>query len=304
MNRKYYFVLILVLGVSVLLLGLSYAKEVSNEKYTNEFETYDRNLKIVTSDNVKDIVLNDNVTREISVINKGSYKTTLVVELMAESLDGLSYAINDGEKEEIKDNIIYTHELDEYGASNDNDFVNLKVTIYSDKGEEEKISLIAHEQVNLLKDKIISSRNVYKDSEDNYRYYGTNVNNYAKYNGKTYRIVGLINNSILLMTENSNNSAYGNGEEYLTIADYLASFNIPEVKINNTNKYNTWLNGNYWFVNTLGDNNAYYLDNGVITNKNKNTSLKTKEVEKVYIDAEVILGDGSKNNPYEVVYDG
>ena len=144
MNRKYYFVLILVLGVSVLLLGLSYAKEVSNEKYTNEFETYDRNLKIVTSDNVKDIVLNDNVTREISVINKGSYKTTLVVELMAESLDGLSYAINDGEKEEIKDNIIYTHELDEYGASNDNDFVNLKVTIYSDKGEEEKISLIAH----------------------------------------------------------------------------------------------------------------------------------------------------------------
>ena len=80
--------------------------------------------------------------------------------------------------------------------------------------------------------------------------------------------------------------------------------NNPEVKINNTNKYNTWLNGNYWFVNTLGDNNAYYLDNGVITNKNKNTSLKTKEVEKVYIDAEVILGDGSKNNPYEVVYDG
>ena len=90
MNRKYYSVLLLVLSVSVLLLGLSYSKDSSTDKYNNEFESYDGNLMISTSDNIKEVMVSDAINRDISVLNKGSVKKTFVIEVLTSSLDGLN----------------------------------------------------------------------------------------------------------------------------------------------------------------------------------------------------------------------
>ncbi len=304
MNRKYYLILILVLSVSVLLLGLSYSKDSSINKYTDEFTTYDHNLKIVTSDKIKETTLTDSLIRDISVINKGPYKTNFAIEVITDSLEDLSYTINDGQKNELNDKIIYTQELDTLGSNND--LATLRVTIYNENNKERKITLRIHEQVNLLKDKIITSPDVYHQTEvDNYIYYGENANNYANYNGLTYRIVGLVNNNIYLISESQTKTTYNpTDDNYLPIDLYIATFNNSSVTINNSSQYKTWLNDSFWLLNTYGQNMAYYVDNGKVILKNKNTNLFAKKIIKIYIDTEIILGDGSKNNPYEVVYDG
>lgn len=303
MNRKYYLVLILVLSVSVLLLGLSYSKDSSNNKYTSEFESYDHSLKISTSDNIKEVKVEDFISRDIGVINNGVVKATFVVEVLTNSLDGLTYSINNGEVQKLDDNIIYTQELDALGADNDNDFTSFNIKIYNNTSEAKVITLKIYQQANLLKDKIVISPNVYKDELDNYHYYGDEVNNYVKYNNILYRVVGLINNRIVLVEDEIKNSTYNPLEDdYLSIDDYLASFNDNNVNLNNVRNYHSWLTDSYWLLNTYGDNEAYYLDNGLIGRKNKNNNLGARKIIKLYIDAEIILGDGSKNNPYEVVY--
>ncbi len=303
MNRKYYLVLILVLSVSVLLLGLSYSKDSSNNIYTSEFESYDHSLKISTSDNIKEVKVEDFISRDIGVINNGVVKATFVVEVLTNSLDGLTYSINNGEVQKLDDNIIYTQELDALGADNDNDFTSFNIKIYNNTSEAKVVTLKIYQQANLLKDKIVISPNVYKDELDNYHYYGDEVNNYVKYNNILYRIVGLMNNRIVLVEDEIKNSTYNPLEDdYLSIDDYLASFNDNNVNLNNVRNYHSWLTDSYWLLNTYGDNEAYYLDNGLIVRKNKNNNLGARKIIKLYIDAEIILGDGSKNNPYEVVY--
>ncbi len=301
MNRKYYIVLILILSVSVLLLGLSYSKDSSVNKYVNEYENYDRNLKIVSSDNLSNIVLDDVVSRDISVTNKGSYETSLTIEVLGGSLDNLYYQINNGEKEKIEDRVIYTEELSKLGDNGDH--VSLNIKVFNENNEDKTISLKVAEKVKLLQDKIKEDSNVYKDEIDNYRYYGEVVNNYANYNGEEYQIVGLINNNIVLIAKDKETSVYQDNENYLTIYDYLASFNNSDVKTYNARNYQTWLNDSYWLLDTYGNDMAYYLDGGEISTKNKNTNLFARKLVKLAIDTEFILGDGSQGNPYEVVYD-
>ena len=65
----------------------------------------------------------------------------------------------------------------------------------------------------------------------------------------------------------------------------------------------SWLDNGYWLLDTYGDEEAYYVDKG-INSQNKNTLLYARKIIKLDINTEIILGDGSKNNPYEVVYDG
>ncbi len=305
MNRKHYSVLLLVLSVSVLLLGLSYSKDSSTDKYNNEFESYDGNLMISTSDNIKEVMVSDAINRDISVLNKGSVKKTFVIEVLTSSLDGLSYAINDGDKLKLEDPVIYTQEIDALGSSNDNDFVSVNVKLFNENSEDVKVTLNVHEQDLLLKDKVIVDKDVYREEElENYRYYGENPNNYVKYNNKEYRIVGLINNRLVLISNEKKSSNYNpEDDNYLTILDYLLSFNNREVNVRNVSNYISWLDNGYWLLDTYGDEEAYYVDKG-INSQNKNTLLYARKIIKLDINTEIILGDGSKNNPYEVVYDG
>lgn len=293
------------MGVSVLLLGMSYSKESDNDSNLELNEYFDNNLRVVMSSEYKDITVSDYLTLDVSVINRGDYDLTYNMNIIGQDLDELYYQIDDGEMFKVESSLLYSDELSAYGTANDHNVH--KLTIYNESNVDKTITINIKENKDLLVDIIKNDSDVYLDMEDNYRYYGAMVNNYIKYDNYTYRIIGVINNRVKIISESKIANIHDiDNENYLSIYDYLKSFKNDVVTIDNVSNYDTWLNDidSYWLFDTDGDYNAYYVNNKKISSISKDTKIKIRTIEDLYIDYKVVLGDGSKNSPYEVVYEG
>ena len=192
--------------------------------------------------------------------------------------------------------------LNPYGTNGDRVGLDLKV---STTNPDLIFKLVFDEhKPNLFIDTLMKDTSVYQDENGNYRYYGQQVNNYLRYHGDLYRIVGYIDGNLLIISDEVKLTRYGDGSKYLSLHDYLSSFEKTTLSFDDARDKNTWLteDHDYWLQDKDGDY-AYYAD-------------KLKGVGKVYsrkmvydrfverLNGVLILdnGDGSINNPYEVSY--
>lgn len=305
MSKKIYVVLFSVFSLSVLLLGLSYSKEsgVNNEVFLAD-STNDNYRIIFDEDNFIDTGSNNKVT--LSIINIRDEEVNYSIKL--DELDGLKYkdvyyTINNGEETKLKDGIIELGSLNSYGTRGDQG--TYEILIYSKCNALYNFEIsINNKNINTLKYVIALSEQVYLDSDGDSRYYGVNPNNYIKYNGVIYRIIGVIDGKIKIISEDKGLGVYDTTKgSYLTLDDYLKSFNNVNVTKDNALEYDSWLeNRGFWLKDTLGEQ-AYYasLSYGVGLS-NKNVDYYIRYVYEIPENSVVVVGDGSLNKPYEVTY--
>ena len=303
MNKRIAFVLVCVMGASVLLLGLSYSKDSSDGGEVSLIESTNNNLKVVYSDNYSDIVVNDEVERDLSIVNLSDIDSNYFIYVESTNYDDLYYVLDNGVETKLNKRLIYNGEIKKLGILNDQ--VSHKIKIINKGLKEVRVNFVVKEDNKLLVDRIINDDNVYIDTENNYRYYGEKVNNYIKYNNQMYQIVGFINNKIKLISVNMERENYNANDDYLSIFDYLRSLNNKDATIENANNYKSWLSNenDLWFLDTDGEDNAYYLsDTNAILLSSKLVDRNIKKVVNLYMDVTLVTGDGSIYNPYEVSY--
>lgn len=303
MNKRIAFVLVCVMGASVLLLGLSYSKDSSDGSEVSLIESTNNNLKVVYSDNYSDIVVNDEVERDLSIVNLSDIDSNYFIYVESTNYDDLYYVLDNGVETKLNKRLIYNGEIKKLGILNDQ--VSHKIKIINKGLKEVRVNFVVKEDNKLLVDRIINDDNVYIDTENNYRYYGEKVNNYIKYNNQMYQIVGFINNKIKLISVNMERENYNANDDYLSIFDYLRSLNNKDATIENANNYKSWLSNenDLWFLDTDGEDNAYYLsDTNAILLSSKLVDRNIKKVVNLYMDVTLVTGDGSIYNPYEVSY--
>ncbi len=303
MNKRIAFVLVCVMGASVLLLGLSYSKDSSDGSEVSLIESTNNNLKVVYSDSYSDIVVNDEIERDLSIVNLSDIDSNYFIYVESTNYDDLYYVLDNGVETKLNKRLIYNGEIKKLGTLNDQ--VSHKIKIINKGLKEVRVNFVVKEDNKLLVDRIINDDNVYIDTENNYRYYGEKVNNYIKYNNQMYQIVGFINNKIKLISVNMERENYNANDDYLSIFDYLRSLNNKDATIENANNYKSWLSNenDLWFLDTDGEDNAYYLsDTNAILLSSKLVDRNIKKVVNLYMDVTLVTGDGSIYNPYEVSY--
>lgn len=177
------------------------------------------------------------------------------------------------------------------------DQILINVKVFSKKDINDRVAIrVSSIQEDGLKYTMVNSNQVYKDGEGNYIYYGK-PNNYIKYNDSVYRIIGLINNKFKLVRFNESLEEYNENNNYITIRDFLRTFNNREVDESNMDLFDTWLKeyNNYWFSD--GD---VFIDNTI--NIEKLGNHISNEVLELGDYVLLSNGDGTINNPYEVKY--
>lgn len=305
-NRKYYLILFLVLSLTIVLFGLSYAKSAGVVSEPNIINYYADGMKIIYS---KDNVLNLEEIQEIdlSIINTNNYDIEYevrVLEVNNREFDDVYYQINDSVSMKLDDGTLYIGKLSKLKENNDYEKINIKIWSLSKTDYKFNINVKKINTSSL--DYIVKKDNsVYKDNND-YRYYGSIVNNYIKYEDKMYRIIGFLDKKYKLISLDSNYESYKESDKtYLTIDDYLKSINESNVSIEDLSSYNSWLNAanGYWLDDVVDEYNSYYVDsNGVITSKLKTEKLYSKEVIVLDKGLVVLKGNGTLEEPYEVSY--
>ncbi len=307
MSKRFYIILFCVLSVSVVLLGFSFSKESGTNDLVALTETIDKEFRVIYSNN-KRIDTKENSIVNISLINKNEEisKFYLVLEeVNNNTYDSVYYSIDGAEKKELINNIIYLGELNSYGKDGDQKFYSIELISHKDENIEFKLNVIK-EDIRTFEDKMMFDINVYKDRNNNYRYYGEEVNNYIKYEEKVCRVIGIVDNKLKIVCEpellGTHNTEIG---KYVSKDDLLASCskNI-DVQDYDILDYNSWMmsDKNYWLEETDLDSAYYFSINDGIKTMPRNMVLYTRYVYE--LDSQMMFngGDGTKNNPYEVSY--
>lgn len=309
MKNKYYVILFSALCLSALLLGFSYAKESGTNQETFLNQNKDENFKIVSSDS--ELNTNDTDGTDISIVNRSKKDANVILHLEEKESDSkkkhkdVYYQINNGDIKKLTNEDIELGSLTNYGTENDHQTYNIKITSKS----EEPIYYtfeIKKEDRKSLYDIIASSSNVYEDENKNVRYYGVNVNNYIKYKGETYRIVGIFNDKLRLITnikdESDYDAAKSNGS-LLTVDDYLRSFTTNLIDEASAKTSSSWLREQQFWLNDEKNNGAYVASAKLgIYVDSYSKSHNNRYVTDINGNGYILDGDGSENNPYEVSY--
>ena len=305
MGKRFYIVLFCVFSLSVVLLGLSYSKEsgVNNEIYLAD-NTNDTYRVIFDNDNLIDTGSNNTMT--LSIINMKNEEFNYSIKL--EELDDLKYkdvyyTINNGEEIKLKDGVIELGTLNSYGSVGDQGTYQILIYSKCNALYNFKVSL-NNKKINTLNYAITLSEQTYIDSDGNNRYYGTSPNNYIKYNGVTYRIIGIIDGKVKVISEDKGLGIYDLTKgTYLTLNDYLKAFNNNDVTKDNVLNYDCWIeNRGFWLMDTVGEQ-AYYASMSYgVGLSNKKVDYYIRYVYEIPQNSVVVAGDGSLNSPYEVTY--
>lgn len=300
-NIKYFSSIFIILIMSIFFISLSYSKESTNI-INNTLSDNNDNL-VITASLGTNFTLEDETTNNISIINHNVDNISYYIILKAyNNLDNIYISIDSNPEEKYLDEIIYEGELSSYGTEGDYKYHDIKIN--APEGTHFKIDVIK-KQIITLKDQIIKNSHVYKEN-NNYRYYGLNVNNYLTYNNKLYRIIGIIDNKVKLLSEQDYDSSYNTYLNYLSLEDYLKSFNNSIVTIDNSINYDSWLNTEspYWLQTPKDYINAYIYDNvsGIILTDKYYTypNRTTTDIESNLL---IINGLGTIDKPYEVSYE-
>lgn len=308
MNKRFYVIVFLVLCVSVLLLGFSFAKESGTNNIITLAEEITNDYRIIYS-NSNHLKTDGNNTTDISLINKKNESEEYAIvftELNDVDYKNVYYRLDNGPTTLLENGTINLDVLAPYGS--DGDHVLHKLSIYTRDNSSYNFKIgIKTVEKNIFTNFIKNDSDVYLDNEGNYRYYGAVVNNnYIKYNEEIYRIIGIIDGKIKLISEIKGLGVYDTTlGVYPTLKDYLYSFNNSMVNINNVLQFNTWMaDSGYWLLDEVGTD-VYYASqkNGVgLTSKLVDYYLRyVVELEGDFI---LVNGDGSINSPYEVSYGG
>ena len=307
MRKKYYFIVLFVLILSILILGISFSKESSNEMSAVVNEVNNDKLRIIYK-NENLFKLNKEFENDITIINNNSSNVRYAIilsEINGKKYENISYVIDNSEVKQVNDKgIIYIGKLNEYGFDNDLIIHHIKIFANNQNSSNYEFSLnIKVINENILDENIIFDENVYQEN-NNYRYFGNITNNYLKYDNQLYRILGLINDKIRLISEIKEPAKFDASQTYLSIDDYLASYNNKDVNIDNFKNCFSWLNTDvsYYLVDT--SNKAYIIDgqnNLVLVNSIKNYNVRN--IIEIDSNAKIIRGNGTISNPYEVSYE-
>ena len=301
MNKKYYIVLILVLVLSVVLFGFSYSKESGEDSILNINNEEINEFKITYQDTNK-IKLNEETNILITNESKDKINYQISLEEISDKKFIDVYYVIDNNKEQKLDKVIYIGELNSYGEDGDLNKHSIRIYSKTQKDLEFNIVVTKKEPTPKLKNYIIEDANIYKDENNNYYYYGEYVNNYIKYNGSIYQIIGCINGKIKLISSITGLGIYNNEiQEYATLDDYLKTINNPNFQYDDPS-FTSWMTGynGYWLKDTSENDMVYVASriNGLLQST-KTVSYYQRHV--IYLDENVnyINGTGTYENPYE-----
>lgn len=306
MSKRIYITLFCVLTLSLVLLGFSFARESGTNDVVGLKELTNDDYRVIYSDS-QNISIDDSIEFDVGIINKSdvvrSY-SLILSEVNNIKYDEVYYSVNDMQEQPLIDGMIYLGEISPYGQDGDYQKYNIKLINKSDEKLEFYLDTKNNSEVNLAR-MLERNSQVYKDENNNLHYYGKNVDNYIKYNEELYRIVGVFDGKIQIISEANSLGNYNNYlGSYLSVENFLGSYDKEEIlNKDNAYKYEGWLllDKEYWLSDQNG-NDAYYAntESGINT-INRNTNLYLRYVYDI-LDGIYIGGDGTINNPYEVSY--
>ena len=148
------------------------------------------------------------------------------------------------------------------------------------------------------------SSQVFIDNQDNLRFFGANVDNYIKVDDSVYRIIGLFGDKLRVIGDPLNTSIYNADKTYLSVSDYLLSFDEHELDESNITGHNSWLNidNRYWLESDQDDvAKMVDADVGVRTDSKYRMHFQ-RIVSEIDGTGNVLKGNGTMSSPYEVSY--
>ncbi len=276
MSKRFYIVTFLTLSMAVILLTATYSKTSGITKYVDthimkdkfaiiyEDSNYYNVKKVGRLDQYKDV---DGST--ITIINKDKIEADYALNIECnDCYNKVYYSINDSKPMLINDSSIYTSNINGYGTDGDVNLLNIKFLSLNEY--EDRIIVNVSEQSNGL----LSS---YKDNE---------MNGYIKVDNVRYKIVRTTNNKVIAISFASVRTPYDNENNYIDeeLLEYLEDNNPDIIK-----------DVSFW----LKDDKEY--SNGKVVSA-VGTSLDSFVIE-LNSNLEIVSGDGSITNPYEVDYE-
>ncbi len=298
MKKRFYISIFIILSLTVVILSVTYSKDSGTSEYTSTSRVIDNlrvtyeNGEMLNISKINDINDVDISGSNISIVNKNKDSINVLIELSFLGDKEVYYSIDDSNKEVLKKYAKEVVNLAPFGTDGDQKTVNIKIFSVNDVNDKVKVNISSIED-DYLKLHMIKDSNVFKDSSNNYYYFG-NPNNYVRYNG-VYRIIGLVNNKFRLVRFTEYMTVFNSENNYLEFTDFIKTFNNKEIDESNMDSFDTWLKeyNNYWFKD-----GSSYLNNTI----NHDTSIYAMGSEVIEIDDYVLVvnGDGTMAHPYEV----
>ena len=306
MSKRFYFEIAAILVVSLLLLGFSFSRESgTNIKFSKIEAKYD-DLKIVYG-NGRYITMSNSV-HYYNIVNTGKEEKTYYIyisEINNAKDYKISYEIDD-EVKEVVDGYITSITLKPYGT--DGDRIGLKIKYIIEDPELEFKLLFEEHKPYVFIDDLKKNESVYEDKEGNVRFFGKDVNNYVRFDGSTYRMIGYVDGKLLLLGEERILTRYepNSSADYVSVKDYLGSLEEHDLDIESAKGKTSWIvdDHDYWLKDKESDYVVYYADkvNGLGTLPTSKF-LYNRFVTSVEGRFKINSGDGTRNNPYEVSYE-
>ena len=295
--KRFYVVLLSVFVISAVLLGLSYSKDAGQYGVNELGQIIDDKYRVVFS--TSDYLSNKNLNTEVGIINKTKEELTYVIKLIPEVGKNISYSVNDAEYQVLEERNVYSGKLKAFGQ--DGDFVLNKIAIKCDGKCSVKVEIKTTDKEYLL-DLIKKDADAYED-DGVLRYIGASVDNYLLFNGSLGRIVKIVDGKVYLISNPDTVGSYKvDGNAYLELSDYLASFGTGDILESDILNSESWLTSDvsYWLEgdNYIAANREVGIQYGNELDVHHIRSIKTIDIEKLVVNK----GDGSIGNPYEVSY--
>ena len=303
MRKRFYIITFIIFTLTIVLFSVSYSKDSGEVQYTT-FNTNKNNLKVIYEntnvfkvETVSKIDDFENLDANlVNVVNLSKKKVSYALYIMDDkAINKVYYSIKDGEKALIDDKIIYLGDLDKFG--NANDAANLKLRFFSLEEYKDDIQIdIITINKDSLSYKILAKDSMYnKDGV----YYFYKSDNYVKYNNVIYRMLSYDGKTIK-MVNFGNEEKYNDKTNYLTKEDLFNTFNNDKVNENNISEFDSWIKEEveFWIKGKV-----FYSYN-IFYNGDDEILVKTSNVTSIDGESIIVSGDGQKDSPYEVKYEG
>ncbi len=291
--------LFFVFAISILLLGLSYSKDSGNDMELKINEMHDNYFRIVYS--TGDVLTKESNKVDFGITNITNKNQDYVIKLVNSGDKKVYYSL-DGETEKALDKeVIFTSSLSKYGT--DGDYAMHRLSVNGEGSFNVRLSVSRLDRT--LNTYIKDADNVFKDKNNNYRYFGGTVNNYIKYENQVYQIIGLFGDKVRLVSGFSKRPMmYNASKNFLSVEDYVLSFDKHDLTEKNTFGNKSWLDAEYryWLESDkAGLSKMVDADVGV-RDDYKGRLHYERIVITIGNNLNVVKGNGSISSPYEVSY--
>ena len=116
--KRFYIILFSVLCLSVILLGLSYSQE-STDNTIGLNEEVATDLRVIYSANPHNIEVMDSITRDISITNRLTSSNSYFIYINTTNPQDITYSLDNKEEIPLTKKLIYIGNLNSFGQAND-----------------------------------------------------------------------------------------------------------------------------------------------------------------------------------------